>query len=136
MILKYERDSYQKYLKNLTKEGTYQDYENAIYKMNELRKCLDEKGFKVKTLIDQVDNVYYGDIMFAVPENTTESGLYYRAGRIIGELINAGVIEPKVNDSCLYFNEALYAFMYTGVAIKAEDGPQLYEQGTRTFVVR
>ena len=135
-VLEYERGSYQRYLEHLTKDGTYQDYENAIYDMNEIRKRFKEKGIEAKTLIDQVGKVYYGDIAFPLPQGINELSIYLRAGRIIGELVNAGVIEAKINDTCLYFNRALNSLMYTGVVIKAEDGPDLYAQGTRAFVVR
>lgn len=135
-VLKYERGNYQNYLERITKDGTYQDYENAIYEMNELRKRFKEKGIEAKTLIDQVDNVYYGDIAFPLPQGINELSVYLRAGRIIGELVNAGVIESKINDACLYFNRALNSLMYTGVVVKAEDGPDLYAQGTREFIVR
>ena len=136
MLLKYERESYQKYLENLRKEGTYQEYENAIYEMNKLKNKLKDAGFDTVSLIDQVDNIYYGDIMFCMPKNIDESALYFRAGRIIGTLINQGAIEPKCNDSCLYFNKEMWGFMYTVVAIKADDGPNLYAEGTRKFIVR
>ena len=135
-VLKYERGNYQNYLERITKDGTYQDYENAIYEMNELRKRFKEKGIEAKTLIDQVDNVYYGDIAFPLPQGINELSVYLRAGRIIGELVNAGVIESKINDACLYFNRALNSLRYTGVVVKAEDVPDLYAQGTREFIVR
>lgn len=136
MLLKYEREGYQKYLKELTKEGTYQDYENAIFEMNKLKNQFKAKGANVVSLIDQVDKTYYGDIMFCMPKGITEDALYFKAGRIIGELINAGAIEPKTNDSCLYFNQEMWGFMYTAVAIKADDGPDLYAEDTRKFIVR
>lgn len=136
MLLPYRREKHAKYLDGITKEGVYQDYENAIYDMNELKNKLREKGVDAHSVIDQADGIYYGDIMFPMPKDANESKLYFKAGRIIGELVNAGAIEPKINDSCLYFNEAMWAFMYTAVAIKADDGPDLYAQGTRNFVIR
>lgn len=131
----YEREDYQQYLENLTKEGTYQEYENAIFEMNTLKNKLRDEGFDVHALIDQVDNIYYGDILFHMPKQITELGLYFRAGQIIGTLSRMNAITSEDN-SCIYFNKAMNGFMYTAVAIQADDGPDLYAQNTRKFIVR
>ena len=136
ILLEYERDEYQKYLKDNTKEATYQDFENEIYKMNELRKSLKEKGYEVAALIDQVDNVYYGDILFKVPKGLSETELHKESERIVKELVSTGVIDSNCGDICMYFNKVLWGFLYTAVIVKDPNGPNLYAGGSRSFVIR
>lgn len=128
----YERKEYQDYLKKITHKGTYQDYENTIYEMVNIGKNIVEHGLHCHWLIDQIDNFYYGDLFFPIPKDTS-SDLYFEAGKIIGTLNRLGI---KCNNSCFYFNKVLHGFMYTLVVVEADDGPDLYNGQTRTFVVR
>ena len=134
-ILEYERESYQKYLSKITHKGTYKEYEDALFEMSNLKNLLMLHGYDTNVAVDQVDNTYYCDILFHAPKGASESELYSMAGKIIGELINLNIIEPKCNDSCIYYNEPMNGFMFTAVAIEAEDGPALYKDG-RKFTVR
>jgi hypothetical protein len=135
----YEREDYQQYLERLKHKGTYQEYENAIFEMNELKNDIKaDLGDiphvdKVACLIDQVDNVYWGDIGFHCEKPLDQYDVFLVAGAICGVL-------EKHAESCysysLYYNNAMDMFMYTKVAVEADDGPNLYAEGTRRFVVR
>lgn len=133
MLFNYDRENHKEYLKNLVKEGTYQDYENAIYEMTKLCKKIKAKNIECSQFIDQVDNVCYGDIFFPMPQGANLTTLYFGASEIINLLHELGV---NCDNSCIYFNTTLFGYMYTVVAIKADDAPDLYKQGTRNFIVR
>lgn len=139
MAFEYERKEYQDNLENIKQIGTYQDYENAIYEMNNLKNILEkELGDMicidgVTAVIDQVDNMYYGDIAFHTTTLLDESQIYLVAGNICGTLRKH---EEKCCDYSLYYNQAVQAFMYTKVVVQANDGPNLYGQNTERFVIR
>ena len=139
MAFEYERKEYQDNLENIKHIGTYQDYENAIYKMNVLRnnlqKELGEMFFidGIASVIDQVDNLYYGDIAFHTITLLDKSQACLVAGNICGILSRYG---EKCYDYSLYYNQAVQAFMYTKVVIQVDNGPNLYDKKTKRFVVR
>lgn len=138
MAFEYERKEYQDNLARIKQIGTYQDYENAIFEMNtlknDLKMELDNVPYvkEVATLIDQVDDIYYGDIAF-LTDGLDEFQIYLTAGAICAVLRNQA---EDCYDYSLYYNKVMKAFMYTKVVIQAKDGPDLYKQGTRKFVVR
>lgn len=135
----YEREEYQNNLERIRRKGTYQDYENAIFEMNtlknDLKADLDDIPHVdgIACLIDQVDNVYWGDIGFHCDIPLDKYDIFLVAGAIVGVL-------QKHAEDCyhysLYYNEPMQTFMYTKVSIEADDGPDLYAEGTRQFVVR
>ena len=135
----YERKEYQDNLERIKKKGTYQDYENAIFEMNELKNDLkaDLENMphidKLASLIDQTDNVYWGDIAFHSDIHLDKYDIFLVAGAIIGVLNNHA---EECHHYSLYYNEAVQSFMYTKVCIEADDGPDLYAQEGRQFVVR
>ena len=139
MAFEYERKEYQDNLENIKRIGTYQDYENAIYEMNVLRnnlqKELGEMFFidGIASVIDQVDNLYYGDIAFHTTTLLDKSQACLVAGNICGILSRYG---EKCYDYSLYYNQAVQAFMYTKVVIQVDNGPNLYDKKTKRFVVR
>ena len=136
MAFEYERKEYQNNLENIKRIGTYQDYENAIYEMkNALGKELDDMICidGVASVIDQVDNLYYGDIAFHTTTLLDESQICLVAGNICGILSKHG---EKCYDYSLYYNQAVRAFMYTKVVIQVDNGPNLYSQNTERFVIR
>lgn len=139
MAFEYERKEYQDNLENIKRIGTYQDYENAIYGMNNLKNALGkELGDMicidgVASVIDQVDNLYYGDIAFHTTTLLDESQTCLVAGNICGILSKHG---EKCYDYSLYYNQAVRAFMYTKVVIQVDNGPNLYNQNTERFVIR
>ena len=96
MAFEYERKEYQDNLENIKRIGTYQDYENAIYEMNVLRnnlqKELGEMFFidGIASVIDQVDNLYYGDIAFHTNTLLDKSQACLVAGNICGILSRYG----------------------------------------------
>lgn len=139
MAFEYERKEYQDNLDNIKQIGTYQDYENAIYEMNNLKNILEKELDDmicidgVAAVIDQVDNMYYGDIAFHTTILLDESQIYLVAGNICGTLRKH---EEECYDYSLYYNQAVQAFMYTKVVVQANDGPNLYGQNTERFVIR
>ena len=136
----YEREDYQQNLARLYRKGTYQEYENAIFEMNilrnEFRESIDKVSYidDVMSLIDQVDNIYYGDIGFHCSKPLDS----YEIFMVAGELIN--VLRDCHAENChhfsIYYNHKMQMFMYTKVVIEADDGPNLYMQGTDKFIVR
>lgn len=139
MAFEYERKEYQDNLENIKRIGTYQDYENAIYEMNNLKNTLGKElddmiGIDgVASVIDQVNNIYYGDIAFHTTTLLDKSQIYLIAGNICGMLRK---YEEECYDYSLYYNQMVHAFMYTKVVIQVDDGPNLYGQNARTFVIR
>lgn len=138
-VFEYERQDYQDNLKRLEHKGTYQEYENAIFEMNTLKNDIKADLTdmphvdNVACLIDQVDNIYYGDIGFHCDKPLDKYDVFLVAGAICGVL-------NKHAEDCyaysLYYNNAMDMFMYTKVVIEADDGPNLYAQDTQRFVVR
>lgn len=138
----YEREEHILYLENLVKDGTYQDFENEVFQMNELRKkilsSLDNLSVvmidSVVSLIDQVDGIYYADIGFHLTNVAAQTlPLSVVAKTCVNALAEHGV---KQTEDSLYYNEVLQMFMFTSVAIRNDDGPNLYGQKERLFVVR
>ena len=129
----YERKEHIDYLDNLVKEGTYQDYQNAIHDMKEnLLKELKNKGLFVGIVVDQADDICYGDIMFPLSKDLDT--LELNAEKIIQVLKE---LDIEQDFSCLYYNTALCCFMYTVVAIKASDSPDMYHGIDRDkFIMR
>lgn len=142
MAFDYEREEYQENLRNIRHIGTYQDYENAIYAMNELKKAivtdLSEHSIPhvdgLACLIDQVDNIYYGDIGFHTDKSLDEFEIYFVAGAICAALHEHG--ETDCGQHSMYYNEPMQMYMYTKVVVEADDGPDLYAGKERLFVVR
>lgn len=135
----YEREDYQDYLKRLEHNGTYQEYENAISEMNtlknELRKDIENIPHvdNIVCLIDQVDKFYYGDIGFHTDTLLDEFDVYFVAGALCAAIREQG---EDCQPYCLYYNQVMQMFMFTKVCIHANDGPDLYDQGTERFIVR
>ena len=137
----YEREDYQDNLKRIKRVGTYQDYENAIYEMNELKKDIVASLpahpiphiDNIVCIIDQVDNVYWGDIGFHTDTLLDESDIYFIAGIICAELRERA---EECWSYSMYYNQCMQMFMYTKVCIEANDGPDLYAGQERTFVLR
>ena len=135
----YERQEYQDNLDRIKHNGTYQDYENAIFEMNELKNDLKADLDNIPhvdavvSLIDQIGNVYFGDIGFHCDVSLDNYDIFLVAGAIVGVLQNHA--EDCYHYS-IYYNEPMQTFMYTKVIVEANDGPDLYAEGTRRFVVR
>lgn len=136
-MFSYDRKEHIDYLKNLTKEGTYQDYQNEIYHMVELGIKINNEGaveIACNKLIDQADGVCYGDLFFPMERKKTDiHTAHATAEKIVETLCRYGI---DVDESCLYYNTTLHGFMYTAVAIKADDAPDLYAGQARTFLIR
>lgn len=124
----YERKEHIEYLDNLVKEGSYQDYKNALKDLKNLSVKLKSKDFNVKIVVDQVDNICYGDIIFIISNTKT---LYSEAKRIIEALKE---LKVDCDSSCLYFNVPLSGFMYTAIAIKADNSPDWYSEEERIII--
>lgn len=128
-MFSYERKEHIDYIDNLIKEGSYQDYQNAIKDLNNLAFKLKIKEYNVNIIVDQADGICYGDIMFIV-SNTND--LNSDAKQIIEALKSFGI---NCDSSCLYFNVPLSCFMYTAVAIKTDNSPDWYS-GKERIVIR
>ncbi len=123
MIFNYERKEHTEYLDNLVKEGTYQEYLNALDEAKSLVRKLENEEFLVGLVVDQADNICYADIMFCSETLQLDDTLQLNAEKIIQLLRKAGI---EQDFSCLYFNVPLACFMYTITAIKANDVPNWY----------
>lgn len=146
MSFEYERKEYQDNLENIKKVGSYQDYENAVYELNILKnKIIKEYNNMiyigdmryingVATVIDQVDNLYYGDIIFHTSSLLFEDSQISHAANVICDILNN--FGEDCHDYSLYYNRAVQGFMYTKVVIQADDGPSLYDQNTERFIIR
>ena len=134
----YERKEYQENLRRIKHKGTYQEYENAIYAMNELKNDIKkdlENTFhidKVVSLMDQVGNIYYGDIGFHTDVLLDKFDIHFVAGAICAALREQ---TEDCHSYSLYYNDELQMFLYTKVVIEADDGPDLYAHNTREFIV-
>lgn len=135
----YEREEYQAHLKRIERNGTYQEYENEIFEMNQLKNDLVKNMENIphvdniSCLIDQVENCYYGDIGFHTDKLLDEFDVFFVAGAICAAIREEG---EECQQYSLYYNRAVQSFMFTKVCICANDGPNLYAQGTQRFVIR
>lgn len=134
----YKRKEYQENLLRIRQIATYQDYENAMYEMNELKNDIKKNMEHIPNvdaivaLMDQVDNVYYGDIGFHTDMLLDKFAIHFVAGAIVAALREQG---EDCYEYSLYYNEELQMFLYTRVVIEADDGPDLYAQGTNQFSI-
>lgn len=134
----YDRKEHVEYLDKLIEDGSYQDYENKIYHLNQMRNIMREQAQitgvnHIQVVIDQSDGISWGDIIFVLDKSVEYDALPTVATECVAALNERGV---QCNESALYFNRTMNGFLYTGVAVRAADAPDLYESGTRTFVVR
>lgn len=138
-LFSYNRKEYQERLESLVHNGSYHDYTREVYHMNEAKKILNNKPIQnisaVQCCIDQAENVYWGDLFFKfdlsvkICDDTVTQGIE----ACISALKDIGV---DAFESHFYFNRTLRGFMYTYVGIRCNEGPDLYKQGTRNFVIR
>jgi hypothetical protein len=131
-MFSYDRKPHLEYLNNLIKNGTYEEYQEELTNLRELNEKLDKDGMNTYVIIDQSDNIYWGDIMFVL----NDSNVSFNAEKICSILKKHGITTSL--DS-LYYNTAIKAIMYTAIAIKTK-GPEFYPdyvmQNKDFFLVR
>lgn len=127
--LSYDRIKHLEYLNKLVQKNDIKFYQKEILKLKKIRDTLKEELFDVEIVIDQDENIYYADLMFAINE-TKSITAYFKANYIINALNKLGI---NCNISGFYYNQSLKSLMYTAIAIEIKDGPSLYEKPRNTI---
>ena len=87
----------------------------------------------MKSNIAIIDVIYLVDIGFHCIKPLDKYEVFLVAGEVVAVLREHG---ENCHHFSVYYNEKMQMFMYTKVVVEADDGPNLYAQGTDRFVVR